>query len=485
MLLHTMMKIHPSLDRLETAQLIRALTEQERAYFFRHILVQESAYDTLLKQERKNLHRTIALALEKDADVSPAELARHFAAAEESERAGFYFTQAAVRAQTRFENAEALAFFRAALEHESRREARVALFEGLGDVLALMRTGEDALHALDAGLELAREPLTRARLTRKKGDVYQVLLQYEKTAEAYAFAAQELGGMDATHPRAQWEEWILIQVGLMNNFYWHGHWERVRTLTEHTRPYVEQYGTPALRAMFLDRVEMMRARQYRYVMDDTTRELVVAMRAAAEESQDARQILNARFSMAFVDLRRRDLDISESEFLWSIERARELGDALYLLWSQTYLAVLYRWRGDVARVRETVGQSFQVEGAPNTPWYGAGLANLAWVALRENDANETRRLAREALAMWEPFGELYPFRTLAWFPLLELARHENDLTYGIDCVAEILNPSQEKLDDGLENALTRAQEFYAAGDMENARGELARAIEQARRLGFV
>lgn len=474
-----------TLDKLETAQLIRALAEPEHAYFFRHILVQESAYDTLLKQERKNLHRAIALALEHSANVNAAELARHFAAAEDAERAAHYFALAGQRAQQRFENAEAVTFFRAALQHEQRADARVARYEDLGDVLALTRKGEDALREYDAALEIATEALTRARVTRKKGDVYQVLLQYEKTAEVYALAANELGALDVTDARARWQEWILIQVGLMNNFYWHGYWEKVKGLTEHTRPFVEQYGTPMLRAMYLDRVEMMRARQYRYVMDDETRELVVAMREAAEESQDARQILNARFSMAFVDLRRRDLEKSESEFVWSIERARESGDALYLLWSLTYLAVLYRWRGDLARVRAMAQASFQVEGAPNTPWYGAGLANFAWAALRENDLAETRRLAREALAMWEPFGELYPFKTLALFPLLELARRENDFEQASQVISEILNPTQEKLADDLEHALERVQDFFAAGDLENARGELARAMELARELGFV
>ncbi len=479
------MRIHYSLERLETAQLIRALAEPERAFFFRHILVQESAYETLLKQERKTLHRAIALALEQSASATHAELARHFAAAEDAERAAHYFALAARRAHERFENVEALTFFRAALEYESRDAARAGLHEGLGDVLGLTGKADDALREFDAALEIQTDALSRARVTRKKGDVYQLLLQFERTAETYAAAERELGALDVTHTRAHWHEWILIQVGVMNNFYWHGHWAQVKGLTERVRPFVEQYGTPMLRAMFLDRVEMMRARQYRYVMDDTTRELVVAMRAAAEESQDARQILNARFSMAFVDLRRRDLDIAESEFLWSIERARELGDALYLLWSLTYLAVLYRWRGDAARVRETVEQSFQVEGAPNTPWYGAGLANLAWAALRENDAKETRRLAHEALTMWEPFGELYPFRTLAWFPLLEWARRENDFEQAREMISEILNPTQEQLAADLENALTRVQDFVAARDLENARDELARAMEQARELGYV
>ncbi len=480
----------PSLQQLEAAQLIRALAELERAYFFRHVLVQESAYETLLKQERKHLHRAIAVALEQNANVAAEELARHFAAGEEPARAADYFARAGERARVRFANVEAIHFFYAALGQWEKiasapRAARVELYEQLGDVLGLIGKHAEAVAQFDAGMELAEDTLTRARLIRKKGDVFQIQLQFELPRATYNAAEKELGALDATQSRARWEEWIWIQVGAMNNFYWHGFWEQVRALTERAEPFVKQYGTPALRAMYFDRVEMMLARRNRYVMDDETRELVVRMREAAEESQEARQILNARFSMAFVDLRRRDLEISESEFLWTIERAQELGDVLYELWARTYLAVLYRWRGDVTRTREMALASFQVASATGTPWYGAGVANLAWVALRENNFQETRRLAHEALKIWEPFGELYPFKTLALFPLLVIARRENSFAEAIKYAREILNPTQEKLAEELEGAVKRAVELFEANDLEGTRNELTRVVEVARGLGFV
>lgn len=480
----------PALNQLEDARLIRPLADPERAYFFRHILIQASAYDTLLKQERKALHRAIALVLEEHGQASADELARHFAAAEIPDRAAYYFTNAAQRARSRYENNEAITFFRAALEQEKSNpqtsvQSQIELAEGLGDVLSMLRRTEEALVQYGAALDLAHAALTRARLTRKIGDVHQLLLDYETTRLTYDRALVELGLPDESSIADQWHEWIRIMVGAMNNNYWHGHWQQVKLLTEQASPIVARYGTPLLRAMFLDRVEMMHARRNRYVMDDETRALVVAMREAAEESGDAEQILNARFSMAFVDLRRRDLDSSEKEFLWSIEYAEELGATTYLFWSMTYLAVLDRWRGEITRMRELVIAAQKLEGANNTPWYAAGLANLAWAALRENNAAQARQLAEAALKMWEPFGELYPFKTLALFPLLELARRERNSTQAWQYISEIQKPSQEKLDDNLDDALNRAQDALATGDSERAQNHLETALKIAREQGFI
>lgn len=107
-----MTPLSPALEKLETAQLIRPLAEPERAYFFRHILVQESAYVTLLKHERRALHRTIALALENQDRTPAEELARHLVAADMPARAAHYYTLAAqlgaVRRIVSVQNARAL-----------------------------------------------------------------------------------------------------------------------------------------------------------------------------------------------------------------------------------------------------------------------------------------------------------------------------------------------------------------------------------------
>lgn len=479
-----------SLEQLETAHLIRALTDAEHTYFFRHILIQASAYDTLLKQDRKFLHRAIAVTLEQQSQTSADELARHYRAAEMPDQAARYFTLAGQRARSRFENSEAITYFRAALDQEKKRahpstQSLLELHESVGDVLAMIAKSQEALTEYAAGLDQAQDALTRARLTRKIGDVHQFLLEYETTRLTYERALSELGPPNESPSRERWHEWTQIMVGAMNNNYWHGHWENVKVLIEQASPIVTRYGTPLLRAMFLDRVEMMHARRNRYVMDDDTRQLVVLMREAAEESGDAQQILNARFSMAFVELRRRDLDAAENEFLWSIRYAGELGAVTYSLWSMTYLAVLYRWRGEPERVRALVETAQKLEGALGTPWYAAGLANLAWIALRENNAAQARRFANDALQMWEPFGELYPFKTLALFPLLELARREQDSVQAVHYISQIQKPSQEKLDDGLNDALTRAQEALVAGEPERGWGQLEIVRKIAFAQGFI
>ena len=77
---------------LEAKGLIRLATVQpEIEYLFRHALVQDAAYGSLLKQERKGLHAQVGEALE---DLYPerreelaAVLAMHFEQAGETDKA--------------------------------------------------------------------------------------------------------------------------------------------------------------------------------------------------------------------------------------------------------------------------------------------------------------------------------------------------------------------------------------------------------------
>lgn len=88
------------LDTLEAKGLIRvAAIQPELEYLFRHALVQDAAYESLLKQERRSLHRLVGDTLE---DLYPerhgelaAVLARHFEQAGENDRAIEYLIQAA------------------------------------------------------------------------------------------------------------------------------------------------------------------------------------------------------------------------------------------------------------------------------------------------------------------------------------------------------------------------------------------------------
>ena len=88
------------LDTLEAKGLIRlAQFQPELEYLFRHALVQDTAYESLLKQERRQLHRLVGDAIE---DLYPdrrgdlaAVLAMHFEQAGDTDKAIRYMIAAA------------------------------------------------------------------------------------------------------------------------------------------------------------------------------------------------------------------------------------------------------------------------------------------------------------------------------------------------------------------------------------------------------
>jgi class 3 adenylate cyclase len=75
-------------EQLLSAQLIfRRGSVDDARYIFKHALVQDAAYASLLVSARQRLHEQLALALERTEDPDPLELARHFAHAGANDRA--------------------------------------------------------------------------------------------------------------------------------------------------------------------------------------------------------------------------------------------------------------------------------------------------------------------------------------------------------------------------------------------------------------
>jgi class 3 adenylate cyclase/predicted ATPase len=113
-------QLHSALDRFVASGLI--LQEGERAfsrYRFKHMLVQEAAYNTLPKKTRRLLHACIAKTLEEKfaerAQLEPELLAYHFEQAGLTCPAITYWRLAAQRDADRSANVEALNHFNRAL----------------------------------------------------------------------------------------------------------------------------------------------------------------------------------------------------------------------------------------------------------------------------------------------------------------------------------------------------------------------------------
>ena len=105
-------EIEAALERLVRSQLVfRKGLPPEVSYTFKHALVQDTAYDSLLKSRRQDLHGRIAETLETEfpeiVSAEPETLARHFEEAGAVARAIDYWEQAAHRNLARFAQAEA------------------------------------------------------------------------------------------------------------------------------------------------------------------------------------------------------------------------------------------------------------------------------------------------------------------------------------------------------------------------------------------
>jgi tetratricopeptide (TPR) repeat protein len=108
--------VDTQLDTLEAKGLVRVAAYQpELEYLFRHALVQDAAYESLLKQERRALHRTVGEALEQLYPERRGELAAvlamHFEQAGDTDRAVRYAMEAAQFALDRNAIAEAFGFY--------------------------------------------------------------------------------------------------------------------------------------------------------------------------------------------------------------------------------------------------------------------------------------------------------------------------------------------------------------------------------------
>ncbi len=113
--------LQAEMDKLVKAEvLFQKGRPPDSSFIFKHALIQDAAYDSLLKKTRQQFHRQIATALEEQfpdsIESEPELLAHHFSEANETEKAIGYWLKAGVKAQHAFANLEAISHFERGLE---------------------------------------------------------------------------------------------------------------------------------------------------------------------------------------------------------------------------------------------------------------------------------------------------------------------------------------------------------------------------------
>ena len=183
--------LQASLNRLAEADLLFVEGAPPEAHYrFKHALIQDAAYESLLKRRRQELHARIAASIEARfpqlVEAQPELVARHFGEAALAEKAIPYWLRAGHLAAARSANMEAIAHLRSGLEcvqalvpGASRSSFELSLQLALGGPLIATRgfassEAEAAyLRAEELSRELQSEPDLFAAL-RGLGYVYQV-----------------------------------------------------------------------------------------------------------------------------------------------------------------------------------------------------------------------------------------------------------------------------------------------------------------------
>ncbi|HSJ58479.1 MAG TPA: tetratricopeptide repeat protein, partial [Anaerolineae bacterium] len=195
------------LSSLESAGLIRvAQVEPDLQYLFRHVLVQDAAYASLLSTDQRRLHRAVGRAVERlypdRLDEYAPVLAHHFEQAGETRLAHTYFRRAGDTALAAYANNEAEAHYRSALEHNGRpaAERHAQLLAALGEALYRQSRYEEALESWEQAVQLyqrardldevARLYARSARVVWHQGDHARGLTLCEEGLEAVQGAAE-------------------------------------------------------------------------------------------------------------------------------------------------------------------------------------------------------------------------------------------------------------------------------------------------------
>jgi class 3 adenylate cyclase/tetratricopeptide (TPR) repeat protein len=156
------------LMELQTLELIyRQGLLPEPAYVFKHAMIQDVAYNSLLIRQRRELHGAVGAAIEEIYPERLAEhyeeLAHHFTQGEVWVKAMAYSTLAGDRAAEAFANTEARAHYTRALQVAERLrpppepEAMARLYAKHGAVLTDLVEYEGAVAAYQQALELIRQ----------------------------------------------------------------------------------------------------------------------------------------------------------------------------------------------------------------------------------------------------------------------------------------------------------------------------------------
>ncbi|HXN78474.1 MAG TPA: hypothetical protein VN965_06850 [Candidatus Dormibacteraeota bacterium] len=322
------MSTRVELGTLEASGLIEiAALQPELEYLFRHALVQDAAYGSLLKQDRRTLHRAAAEALlelhpERERELAGV-IAMHFEQAGDPARAGPYLVVAGEHALERFANKEAIAFFLRAGTMADDSQVDLRLRAAIGGAKAgwtYNTSGEDVerlegalVEADRADQQLVNEALFWvAFLRRQRGELPESSPALKEALERAARIGKALGDPSAAAlPKALMGSYIAFTGNLR---------EGAREMSA-ALDAIEATGDPVSTAIVSDFLAITYARLGEFAAAEET--LARSTRLAGDGDDIAR--VDMMIAASGIQLERGELDKASAQSRKCAARSEELG----------------------------------------------------------------------------------------------------------------------------------------------------------------
>jgi tetratricopeptide (TPR) repeat protein len=177
-------EVTAALDRLVGSQVVLPGGSLRMGRFlFRHALIQEAAYHSLLLSRRRHYHKKIAEIFDSefgDITVSQPELiAHHYTASELPERAVPHWLTAASRASEQYANLEAIAHAQRGLEQAAASCAGPGMDEFMMDLTLVLGNAQRRASQLTEAMATFEKAAAMARRTSSSKHLARASLGYE------------------------------------------------------------------------------------------------------------------------------------------------------------------------------------------------------------------------------------------------------------------------------------------------------------------
>jgi tetratricopeptide (TPR) repeat protein len=316
------------LGTLEASGLIEiAALLPELEYLFRHALIQEAAYSSLLKQDRRTLHRAAAetiLSLHPDRERELAGVVgMHFEQAGDTAQAAQHLVVAGEHALERFANREASAFFDRASDLAADDQLDLKLRAAVGSAKAGWTSNESGsdVDRLERALKEADRADQRlvteayfwvAFLRRQRGEVPESSVALKDALERAAQVGKAIGDPNAAAlPRALMGSYVAFTGRLR---------EGAHDMRE-ALDAIEAKGDSLSSAMVSDFLAMTYARLGEFEKAEET--LARSTRLAGDGDAIAR--VDVMIAGSAIHLERGELDKASAQSLQCAARSEELG----------------------------------------------------------------------------------------------------------------------------------------------------------------